>query len=228
MMKKVPLRVDFAGGWLDIPSFSRAGGFVVNCAIKPFMTLKNNAFAKGGGLGGSAAWSLLNDKDPYRFDAAQGCGWQDPAVIIETGLCVWKSGNKPDLHYKDSGRLLSGKMAIYATGMSHETKKLVAKERDYNKIFEASKIAARAVMTKDLSALARAISLTYSAQLEEGMSKLPPVNGAIAYKYCGGGHGGYALYLFRSKLERDFVIKNNPRFLAIEPYCKRVKNKKSS
>lgn len=47
------------------------------------------------------------------------------------------------------------------------------------------------------------------------------VNGATAYKYCGGGHGGYALYLFRSQIERDFVIKGNPCFHAIEPYCKR-------
>ncbi|MGE9271314.1 MAG: adenylyltransferase/cytidyltransferase family protein [Verrucomicrobiales bacterium] len=30
---EAPLRVDFAGGWLDVPRFSRPGEFNVNCAI---------------------------------------------------------------------------------------------------------------------------------------------------------------------------------------------------
>lgn len=221
MIKKVPLRVDFAGGWLDVPAYARAGGFIVNCAIKPFVSLKNWPYRIGGGLGGSAGWSLLTDKDPYRFDAMNGCGWQDPAVILETGLCVWKSGTRPELHYKNTGQMLRGKMAIYDTQISHADKKLATRNRNYSKIYEASRIAAQAVENKNYSELARAVSLTYTIQLDEGMSKLPPVNGAIAYKYCGGGHGGYALYLFRSQIERDFVIKGNPRFHAIEPYCKR-------
>lgn len=30
-----PLRVDFAGGWLDVPRLARPDGFIVNCAITP-------------------------------------------------------------------------------------------------------------------------------------------------------------------------------------------------
>jgi glycerol-3-phosphate cytidylyltransferase-like family protein len=33
--QEAPLRVDFAGGWLDAPMYARAGGYVVNCAISP-------------------------------------------------------------------------------------------------------------------------------------------------------------------------------------------------
>jgi hypothetical protein len=29
-----------------------------------------------------------------------GVGWQDPAVIRETGLCVWHSGPAPVLDFK--------------------------------------------------------------------------------------------------------------------------------
>jgi hypothetical protein len=220
MIEEVPLRVDFAGGWLDVPAYCRAGGFVVNCAITPFVSLKNWPYRVNSGLGGSAAWSILSGKDPYHFDAQNGCGWQDPAIILETGLCVWKSGKTPCLHYKNNGHMLEGKMAIYDTQIPHNNKQVSKKPRDYNKIYQASQVAAHAVENNNYLELARAVNLSYTVQLDEGMSKLPPVNGAIAYKYCGGGHGGYALYLFRTQFERDFVIKGNPKFQAIEPYCK--------
>jgi len=32
---ELPLRVDFAGGWLDVPKMSRKGAFIVNCTITP-------------------------------------------------------------------------------------------------------------------------------------------------------------------------------------------------
>jgi len=37
---EAPLRVDFAGGWLDVPRFAREGEFVVNCAISPLVSLR--------------------------------------------------------------------------------------------------------------------------------------------------------------------------------------------
>lgn len=37
---EAPLRVDFAGGWLDVPRFSRPGAFIVNCAISPLVSLR--------------------------------------------------------------------------------------------------------------------------------------------------------------------------------------------
>lgn len=220
MIKEVPLRVDFAGGWLDVPAHSRVGGFIVNCAIQPLVSLENWPFRVGSGLGGSAAWSILSNKDPYHFDAMNGCGWQDPAIILETGLCVWKSGLSPKLHCKNTGEILNGKMALYDTQIPHNNKQVSKKQRDYQQIYRASQIAAHAVENNDYLELARAVNLSYAAQLDEGMSKLPPVRGTIAYKYCGGGHGGYALYLFRTQFERDFVIKGNPKFQPIEPYCK--------
>jgi len=56
--------------------------------------------APGAGLGGSAAHALLNGKDPVQSELDLGVGWQDPAVIRETGLCVWRSGSKPVLDFK--------------------------------------------------------------------------------------------------------------------------------
>ena len=49
-------------------------------------------------------------------------GWQDPAIIHETGLVVWKSGKRPNIEIKiDAEELLGGKMCIYWTGEAHDT-----------------------------------------------------------------------------------------------------------
>ena len=50
-----PMRVDLAGGWLDVPKHSRTNGFIVNCAISPKVSLTNWSYEKQSGLGGSAA-----------------------------------------------------------------------------------------------------------------------------------------------------------------------------
>ena len=81
----VPLRVDFAGGWLDVPNNAREGEYVVNCAISPTVSLQEWEYRQGGGLGGSGAWSVLNGWDPVRSELGLGVGWQDPAVVAETG-----------------------------------------------------------------------------------------------------------------------------------------------
>ena len=118
---EAPLRVDFAGGWLDVPRFSRPGEFVVNCAISPLVSLREWPYEKQAGLGGSGAWALLNGRDGVESEIDLGVGWQDPAVIRETGLCVWRSGHQPVLDFKHNGDFLTGRMAIYWTGTPHDT-----------------------------------------------------------------------------------------------------------
>jgi hypothetical protein len=39
----------------------------------------------------------------------------------------------------------------------------------------------------------------------------------LAWKYCGGGFGGYAVYLFPDHAQRDAACQL-PNFRAIEPY----------
>ena len=108
----VPLRVDFAGGWLDVPRYARKGSYVVNCAITPMVSLCEWPYEKRSGLGGSGAWAMLEGRDPVASELALGVGWQDPAVIAETGLCVWRSGSSPVLDVKGTGDFLEGRMAI--------------------------------------------------------------------------------------------------------------------
>lgn len=86
--QEAPLRVDFAGGWLDVPRHARAGGFVVNCAISPMVSLRAWPYERNAGLGGSGAWALLSGRDGVTSELDLGVGWQDPAVIRETGWCV--------------------------------------------------------------------------------------------------------------------------------------------
>ncbi|HUU85093.1 MAG TPA: adenylyltransferase/cytidyltransferase family protein [Phycisphaerae bacterium] len=211
-----PLRVDFGGGWLDVPKLAREDSFIVNCAVTPGITLTDNWPEPGSGLGGSAAWAMINGHEPVNFELKSGVGWQDPAVIVETGLCVWRSGYRPVLECKCPGRWLAGLMAIRKTEGHHRTVELVNAPRNYNLIVAAGRLGLDAVRHQSLDELARTIQLTSRMHLDEGMLPLMTF-GEIASKYCGSGYGGYALYLFATRAERDaFVSSRNG--IAIEPY----------
>jgi cytidyltransferase-like protein len=225
-----PLRVDFGGGWLDVPRFARPGTYVVNCAISPTVSLRSWTYERNAGLGGSGAWALLNGKNGVSAELDLGVGWQDPAVVVETGLCVWRSGARPDLEVKTSGDFLRGCMAIYWTGSTHDTPGNVDNLRDFDAIARAGALAREAVWANDLSKLAEAVRVSYSMQIGEKMDPLPgdpaagPAGSAalggvspLAWKYCGGGHGGYALYLCKDAADRDLLCAQSG-FRAIEPY----------
>lgn len=214
--KQIPLRVDFAGGWLDVPKFSRAGGYIVNCAISPLVSLSHWEYEIKSGLGGSAAYSVLMGKNAIETELNIGVGWQDPAIISETGLCVWRSGEQPMLEMKINPSYLFGKMALYWTGTTHFTPDITNRARNYELIREAGAIAADAIFHKQFEKLWEAVNMSYQAQLQEGMPALPDF-GEIAKKYCGGGWGGYALYIFNNESDRNkFLTQKNSK--KIEPY----------
>lgn len=216
----VPLRVDFAGGWLDVPSYSIPGEYIVNCAISPTVSLKEWEYRQGAGLGGSGGWSVLNGWDPVGSELGLGVGWQDPAVIAETGACVWKSGTHPVLDFKNTGEFLLGRMAVYDTRIRHDTPGLVSRARDLQKIAKAGRVARLGVQQQDITVLSVAVQMSYQIQLEEGMLPLPTIGRAMARKYCGGGHGGYALYLFETAEDRAAALAENEDLYPVEPYCR--------
>ena len=43
---KVPVRVDFAGGWLDVPKYALEGAYIVNCTITPFVSKSDWPYEK--------------------------------------------------------------------------------------------------------------------------------------------------------------------------------------
>lgn len=212
----VPLRVDFAGGWLDVPKLARPGAFIVNCAIQPMVSLTEWPYEVGAGLGGSAANAMLEGRDPVGSELDLGVGWQDPAVIRETGLCVWKSGQKPVLEMKVNPEMLNGKMALLWTGKTHNTPGLVDQKRDYDLIEMAGDAATKAVRCRSFDRLCEAVKISWEMQQKEGMQKLPE-HGELAKKYCGGGFGGYAVYLFGSKQDRDGFTGRVYKTRRIEP-----------
>lgn len=214
-----PVRVDFAGGWLDVPKHSRADGYVVNCAVSPLVSLRDWPYERCAGMGGSGAYAMLQGSDGVAAELELGVGWQDPAVIFETGLCVWRSGQRPALEFKRDGQMLDGLMAIYWTGQAHDTPALTDTKRDYDRICAASIIAREAVLNNDRAKLAEAIQLSYQVQRAEGMEELPDVKGAMACKYCGGGWGGYAMYFFEDPDTRNALLAD-PNASAIEPYLR--------
>ena len=216
--KDAPLRVDFAGGWLDVPRHARQGAFIVNCAIQPKVSLRDWGYERNAGLGGSGAWALLNGNTGVEEEIALGVGWQDPAVIRETGLCVWRSGDRPSLEFKSDGSMLSGCMALWWTGGPHHTPSMADQKRDYAAIGEASRIARDGVLLRDRGLLGKGIDASYQAQLKEGMSPLPGVDGCLGRKYCGGGFGGYALYFFDSIDARNAFVGGNSAARTIEPH----------
>lgn len=217
---EAPLRIDFAGGWLDVPRFSRAGEFVVNCAISPLVSLRDWPYETQAGLGGSGAWALLNGKDGVNSEIDLGVGWQDPAVIRETGLCVWRSGQTPVLDFKHNGDFLSERMAIFWTGKQHDTPGVVNLPRDYDRIAESSRVAREGALHADIHQLAEGVKIYHSTQIAEGMDALPEIDGAIAHKYCGGGYGGYALYLFAEPTARESALKKHGELRPVEPFCR--------
>jgi hypothetical protein len=217
------MRVDFGGGWLDVPRYAREGAFIVNCAISPTVSLQDWGYEKRSGLGGSGAWALLNGESGVTSELNLGVGWQDPAIISETGLCVWKSGPQPELYLKRDGALLNGRMAVYYTGTDHDTPGAVDQDRDYDLIEKAGAVAAEAVELNDLKLLAQGINITYEMQLKEGMQALPEVPSSIACKYSGGGFGGYAVSLFAEQRDRDAFVSSTPSAKAIEPYLHPVR-----
>jgi cytidyltransferase-like protein len=229
---QAPLRVDFAGGWLDVPRFAQPGAYVVNCAISPTVSLRDWPYERNAGLGGSGAWALLNGRDGVHSELHLGVGWQDPAIIAETGLCVWRSGPVPELELKHNGEFLRGRLALYWTGTSHDTPDLAGHPRDYGAIARAGATARAAVWRSDLGLLADAVRQSYeNVQRPEGMAPLPgdpqavaPAREALpasvkplAWKYCGGGFGGYAVYLFADQAQRDAAC-SRPDFRPVEPY----------
>ncbi len=220
--QEAPLRVDFAGGWLDVPRLARSGGFIVNCAISPLVSLTHWDYEKRSGLGGSGAWALLNGDDGVLSEIDLGVGWQDPAIIEETGLCVWQSGPRPVLQLKRNGDMLKGLMALNFTESEHDTPRIAANVRNYDLIYQAGQIAAKAVLDGDVKELAKAVGLSYEAQLDEGMDPLLDAESCLACKYCGGGWGGNALYLFALPQDRDDFVAKHPRARAIEPFIRPV------
>lgn len=216
--KNAPLRVDFAGGWLDVPRHARPGGFIVNCAIQPKVSLRSWGYERNAGLGGSGAWALLNGHTGIEEEINLGVGWQDPAVIQETGLCVWRSGASPSLEFKTDGSMLLGLMALWWSGSSHDTPAVADRQRDYAGIEKAGRLARAAVLAGSVQQLGQAVAASYAVQLAEGMEPLPEASGSLGRKYCGGGFGGYALYLFGTRGERDSFVASQPAARPIEPF----------
>jgi len=217
--KEVPVRVDFGGGWLDVPRFARPNSYVVNCAITPMVSLKHWGYERNGGLGGSAAYSVLLGNNAVETELQLGIGWQDPAIISETGLCSWISGPRPVLDMKTSGEWLRGLMALCWTGKPHNTPSLVSLNRNWDLIVEAGHMCRNAVRASSLPLLADGINTSYAVQRQEGMDDLPVV-GEAAKKYCGGGFGGYALYLFTNSTSRQAFVAAGPGRIAIEPFIR--------
>jgi hypothetical protein len=214
---KVPLRVDLAGGWLDVPRLAIDGAFIVNCAISPLVSLEDWPYEKGSGLGGSAAYAILSGKNAVDSEISLGVGWQDPAVITETGLCVWRSGVSPVLEEKVNPDFLNGLMALKWLGTSHFTPDHTDSFRNYVLIKDAGFRAVKAVTTRDYGLILDSIHMSYVAQRSEGMTSLPFVQKCLASKYCGGGWGGYALCMFGSKEDRDAS-----GLIQIEPYMRQI------
>jgi cytidyltransferase-like protein len=210
---QAPMRVDFAGGWLDVPRFARPDGYIVNCTISPMVTLYDWPYEKCSGIGGSGAYALLQGKDGVASELENNVGWQDPAVILETGLCVWRPGRMPVLEAKVNPSFLKGRLALYWTGKTHVTQSLADLDRDYDLLAEGSRIAREAALAMDFERLCDAVRVTHEVQLKEGMDPLPDM-GESAKKYCGSGHGGYASYLFDERPARDELMH-------IEPFMER-------
>jgi hypothetical protein len=111
-------------------------------------------------------------------------------------------------------------MAINWTGSPHDTPGVANLPRDYDRIAHSARIAREGVLHADLARLAEGVALYHQTQLDEGMVPLPRISDSIACKYCGGGYGGYALYLFDDPAHRGAAVAATPQLRAVEPLCR--------
>ncbi len=224
-LQRCPVRVDIAGGWLDVPRYSRPGAFVVNLSVTPAVTHESWCYRPRAGIGGSAAWALLCGQDALGEELARA-GWQDPAVLMETGLCIWRSGTWPVLEARCNPDWLAGRLGLWWTGNPHDTGALLDRKRDYDAIEYAGRMARIASLARMPSAFGEAMDLSYQAQLGEGMAPLPDFEGQMGHKYCGSGYGGYAVYMFETPHARDTwqqrALARHEEALAIEPFMRGV------
>jgi len=124
------------------------------------------------------------------------------------------------LDFKHNGDFLTGRMAILWTAGQHDTPGVVDHPRDYDRIAASGRIAREAVLEADIAKLAEAVTLYHETQLAEGMAPLPEIGGALASKYCGGGYGGYAVYLFPDEGSRAAALSATPDLRQVEPFCR--------
>jgi hypothetical protein len=109
-------------------------------------------------------------------------------------------------------------MAVFWTGKQHSTPGVANQARDYDAIERAGRTARDAVWRQDLAQLAEAVRQSSAVQTAEGMAPLSAdLPGMLASKYCGGGFGGYAVYLFADGAARDTACAR-PGFRPVEPY----------
>jgi mevalonate kinase len=109
-------------------------------------------------------------------------------------------------------------MALLWSGSTHVTYENTDVQRDYDLVEQAGRLAREAVLPgqQSIHKLAEAVGVSYQMQLQEGMEPLPQ-HGELAKKYCGGGWGGYAVYLFDSQEQRDVFLQLEGS-KSIEPY----------
>ena len=125
----------------------------------------------------------------------------------------------PVLDVKTSGEWLRGLMALGWTGKPHNTPSMVSNTRNLALISEAGRICRNAVRAGAFMTLVTGVNMSYQAQRQEGMDDLPSV-GEIAKKYCGGGFGGYGLFLFTNSTNRDTFVAAGRGRIAIEPFIR--------
>ena len=219
-MKQLHLRVDLAGTWLA--SHPTEGGFLVNCTIDTSVDRDSISKVKYSGLGGFSADRILHGDDEACSKSV--LGWQDSAILDETGLCCWVSGKVARLHFKRTPSLLAGKMALLWTEeREKDPDEIAAMKRDYDVIQAAGLEALQGIMSDDFDDLSLAVQYQYGSQMDEGMKPLVDFTDdgkCTAKKYCGIGWGGYALYLFNHVDDRHDFVEANEDATIIEPWMR--------
>lgn len=85
-----PLRIDFAGGWIDLPDFSAVvPGYVVNAAITPYITKTNgkvdfSPYKPGGGVSSSTGALILDSLRLMTKYSSNGLVHSTPQELAET------------------------------------------------------------------------------------------------------------------------------------------------
>ncbi len=121
---RAPLRIDFAGGWADVPYIMNGNkGYVSNVAISPLIEYKNGQFnfsgyPRGSGLSTSTAAKLLEMISSKNYNADSKLLWQmgEDLFNLENNELNWAIGRQ------DQYALVYGGFNCFEFGSDYATR----------------------------------------------------------------------------------------------------------
>ncbi|MBP1669153.1 MAG: ADP-heptose synthase, D-beta-D-heptose 7-phosphate kinase / D-beta-D-heptose 1-phosphate [Bacteroidetes bacterium] len=218
---RAPLRIDFAGGWTDVPFIMGSNlGYVSNITISPLIELKNGKFnfsgyPRGSGLSTSTAVKLLEmiSSKAYNSDSKTLAHIGEDLFNLENTELNWAIGRQDQysIVYGGFNCFEFGQTSQSAVEQVYQNHKTPAGQDALGKLSSYGREFALSMQKKDFIRCAEIMELNFKAQMQlasastneylDTMYAVAQKNGLVGGKIAGAGGGG-AFILYCEDTER--------------------------